>query len=121
MGVTLLSRFPAAGAATLLAAAAAAAAATTMATQILLVPRKLQQRTPSICDGLSREMEISQRIYGCQLIQKAGVLLKLEAVTVASAQTILHRFYYRKSLKKFDVRVSFLDIYLVAVYKFTYA
>lgn len=78
----------------------------TMATQIVLVPRKLQQLTPSIQDGLSREVEISQRIYGCQLIQKAGVLLKLEAVTVASAQTILHRFYYRKSLKKFDVRVS---------------
>lgn len=77
-----------------------------MATQIVLVPRKLQQRTPSIRDGLSRDTEISQRIYGCQLIQKAGVLLRLEAVTVASAQTILHRFYYRKSLKKFDVRVS---------------
>lgn len=77
----------------------------TMATQIVLVPRKLQQCTPSIQDGLTREMEISQRIYGCQLIQKAGVLLKLEAVTVASAQTILHRFYYRKSLKKFDVRL----------------
>lgn len=76
-----------------------------MATQIVLVPRKLQQCTPSIQDGLTREMEISQRIYGCQLIQKAGVLLKLEAVTVASAQTILHRFYYRKSLKKFDVRL----------------
>lgn len=77
-----------------------------MATQIVLVPRKLQQRTPSMRDGLSRELEISQRIYGCHLIQRAGVLLRLEAVTVASAQTILHRFYYRKSLKKFDVRVS---------------
>lgn len=76
-----------------------------MATRIVLVPRKLLQCTPSIQDGLAREMEISQRIYGCQLIQKAGVLLKLEAVTVASAQTILHRFYYRKSLKKFDVRL----------------
>ncbi|CDJ62608.1 hypothetical protein ENH_00020120, partial [Eimeria necatrix] len=76
-----------------------------MATQIVLVPRKLQQRTPSIVDGLPREVEISQRIYGCQLIQKAGILLQLEAVTVASAQTILHRFYYRKSLKKFDVRL----------------
>ncbi|CDJ35832.1 cyclin, putative [Eimeria mitis] len=85
-----------------------------MATQIVLVPRKLQQRTPSIRDGLSRELEISQRIYGCHLIQRAGVLLRLEAVTVASAQTILHRFYYRKSLKKFDVRLVATSSLLLA-------
>ena len=85
-----------------------------MATQIVLVPRKLQQRTPSIRDGLSWELELSQRIYGCHLIQRAGVLLRLEAVTVASAQTILHRFYYRKSLKKFDVRVSGVAAYVAA-------
>ncbi|CDI87981.1 cyclin, putative [Eimeria praecox] len=86
----------------------------TMATQIVLVPRKLQQRTPSIRDGLSRELEISQRIYGCHLIQRAGILLRLEAVTVASAQTILHRFYYRKSLKKFDVRLVATSSLLLA-------
>ncbi|CDJ61287.1 cyclin, putative [Eimeria maxima] len=85
-----------------------------MATQIVLVPRKLQQRTPSMRDGLSRELEISQRIYGCHLIQRAGVLLRLEAVTVASAQTILHRFYYRKSLKKFDVRLVATSSLLLA-------
>ncbi|OEH74935.1 putative cyclin [Cyclospora cayetanensis] len=85
-----------------------------MATQIVLVPRKLQQQTPSTRDGLSREVEISQRVYGCQLIQKAGVLLRLEAVTVASAQTILHRFYYRKSLKKFDVRLVATSSLLLA-------
>ncbi|CDI80039.1 cyclin, putative [Eimeria acervulina] len=85
-----------------------------MATQIVLVPRKLQQRTPSIRDGLSWELELSQRIYGCHLIQRAGVLLRLEAVTVASAQTILHRFYYRKSLKKFDVRLVATSSLLLA-------
>ncbi|KAL8445930.1 hypothetical protein Emed_005290 [Eimeria media] len=85
-----------------------------MATQILLVPRKLQQQTPSFQDGISREVETSQRIYGCRLIQKAGVLLRLEAVTVASAQTILHRFYFRKSLKKFDVRLVVMASLLLA-------
>ncbi|KAL8444639.1 hypothetical protein Emag_005397 [Eimeria magna] len=85
-----------------------------MATQILLVPRKLQQQTPSFQDGIPREVETSQRIYGCRLIQKAGVLLRLEAVTVASAQTILHRFYYRKSLKKFDVRLVVMASLLLA-------
>lgn len=76
-----------------------------MANHVVLMPQKLLKTPPSVRDGLSREVELEQRVYGCQLIQKAGILLKLEAVSIASAQTILHRFYFRRSLKQFDVRV----------------
>ncbi|PHJ25057.1 cyclin 4 [Cystoisospora suis] len=75
-----------------------------MANHVVLMPQKLLKTPPSVRDGLSREVELDQRVYGCQLIQKAGILLKLEAVSIASAQTILHRFYFRRSLKQFDVR-----------------
>ncbi|CBZ50973.1 hypothetical protein NCLIV_040480 [Neospora caninum Liverpool] len=75
-----------------------------MANHIVLPPQKLLKMPPSVRDGVPREVEIEQRIYGCHLIQKAGILLKLEAVSIASAQTILHRFFFRRSLKHFDVR-----------------
>ncbi|GIX65657.1 cyclin 4, putative [Babesia caballi] len=44
------------------------------------------------------------RNYGCELIQKAGILLQLNAVTVATGQTILHQFYFKRSFREFDVR-----------------
>ncbi|PFH36611.1 putative cyclin 4 [Besnoitia besnoiti] len=75
-----------------------------MANHIVLPPQKLLKCPPSVRDGLSPEVEREQRVYGCHLIQKAGILLKLEAVSIASAQTILHRFFFRRSLKQFDVR-----------------
>ncbi|KEP62200.1 UNVERIFIED_CONTAM: cyclin 4, putative [Hammondia hammondi] len=75
-----------------------------MANHIVLPPQKLLKMPPSVREGISPEVEIEQRVYGCHLIQKAGILLKLEAVSIASAQTILHRFFFRRSLKQFDVR-----------------
>ncbi|KFG58238.1 putative cyclin 4 [Toxoplasma gondii RUB] len=75
-----------------------------MANHIVLPPQKLLKVPPSVREGISPEVELEQRVYGCHLIQKAGILLKLEAVSIASAQTILHRFFFRRSLKQFDVR-----------------
>lgn len=37
--------------------------------------------TPSIKDGLDREVEIDLRIVGCEYIQMAGILLKLPQVS----------------------------------------
>ena len=48
----------------------------------------------------------SQAVFGCELIQKMGILLKLPQVAVSTAQVSFHRFYAKRSMRKFDVRVS---------------
>lgn len=40
----------------------------------------LDKSTPSEADGLDRETETDLRILGCELIQTAGILLKLPQV-----------------------------------------
>lgn len=47
----------------------------------LLPAEKLETQTVSQQDGLSREIEMDLRILGCELIQTAGILLKLPQVT----------------------------------------
>ena len=39
------------------------------------------EKTPSIKDGLDKEVEIDLRIVGCEYIQMAGILLKLPQVS----------------------------------------
>lgn len=39
------------------------------------------KNTPSIKDGLAKEVEIDLRILGCEYIQMAGILLKLPQVS----------------------------------------
>jgi|TARA_B100000524_G_scaffold341973_1_gene236576 hypothetical protein len=48
---------------------------------------------------------VGQRVFGCECIQQMGQLLKLPQVAVSTAQVMFHRFYAKRSLKKFDVRV----------------
>lgn len=45
-----------------------------------LLPDDKLQTTPSQLDGLDSETETDLRIYGCELIQTAGILLKLPQV-----------------------------------------
>lgn len=47
-----------------------------------------------------------QRVYGCECIQQMGILLRLPQVAVSTAQVMFHRFYAKRSLRKFDVRVA---------------
>lgn len=54
--------------------------------------------TPSQIDGLAREIETDLRMYGCELIQTAGILLRLPQTAMATGQVLLQRFYYSKSL-----------------------
>lgn len=49
----------------------------------LLSDNKLQE-TPSQQDGLDKETETNLRILGCELIQIAGILLKLPQVSRTS-------------------------------------
>eukprot|EP01066_Platyproteum_vivax_P006348 Platyproteum_vivax@DN2142_c0_g1_i1.p1 len=60
--------------------------------------------SPSIEAGLTPECETALRVYGCDLIQRAGILLRVHQVTICSGQVIFHRFFYRQSLTKFDAR-----------------
>ena len=48
---------------------------------------------------------VGQRVFGCEMIQQMAILLKLPQVGAATAQVMFHRFYAKRSLKKFDVRV----------------
>lgn len=56
--------------------------------------------------ALDSKVEKLLRNYGCELIQKAGILLQLNAVTIATGQTILHKFYLERSLQEFDIRAT---------------
>lgn len=47
----------------------------------ILSVEKLENPTVSQEDGLSREIELDLRILGCELIQTAGILLKLPQVS----------------------------------------
>lgn len=46
----------------------------------VLLPDDKLTNTPSRQDGMSLELETSLRILGCELIQTAGILLKLPQV-----------------------------------------
>lgn len=60
--------------------------------------------TPSEIEGLSLADERKFRYFACEIILEAGILLKLPMVTMATAQAILHRFYFRKSFIKCDMQ-----------------
>lgn len=62
-----------------------------------LLPEEKLSPTPSQVDGLDRETETDLRILGCELIQTAGILLKLPQVAMATGQVLFQRFYYSKS------------------------
>ncbi|KAL1501275.1 hypothetical protein ABEB36_006626 [Hypothenemus hampei] len=68
-----------------------------------LLPDERLVNTPSLNDGLSVEAETDLRIYGCELIQTAGILLKLPQVAMATGQVLLQRFYYSKSFVRHPV------------------
>lgn len=79
----------------------------------VLLPASILDRSPSLQDGVPADVERAHRFFGCELIQEAGVLLRLPQVVMATAQTMLHRFFYRKSLKDFDAfRVAFACLFL---------
>lgn len=48
--------------------------------QNCLLPKEKLDSTPSSLDGLDAEIETDLRILGCELIQTAGILLKLPQV-----------------------------------------
>ncbi|EOD38552.1 hypothetical protein EMIHUDRAFT_109248 [Emiliania huxleyi CCMP1516] len=55
-------------------------------------------------DAESDDTINGQRVYGCELIQQMGIMLALPQVGIATAQVMFHRFYARRSMRRFDVR-----------------
>ena len=47
----------------------------------VLIPEEKLSETPSMQDGLDKEVETDLRVLGCELIQTAGILLKLPQVS----------------------------------------
>ncbi|KAJ8368004.1 hypothetical protein SKAU_G00080320 [Synaphobranchus kaupii] len=45
------------------------------------------------------------RILGCELIQSAGILLRLPQVAMATGQVLFHRFFYSKSFVKHSFEI----------------
>lgn len=64
------------------------------------------ENSPSRRDGIDRDTEATLRIYGCELIQEAGILLHFQQVVMATGQVLFHRFYCKRSMKSFNVKVG---------------
>ncbi|KAL5566182.1 hypothetical protein UlMin_029346 [Ulmus minor] len=62
------------------------------------------QNSPSRKDGIDEATEITLRIYGCDLVQESGILLKLPQAVMATGQVLFHRFYCKKSFARFNVK-----------------
>ncbi|XP_059061272.1 cyclin-L1 [Achroia grisella] len=80
-----------------------------------LLPENVFKETPSQSDGLDLETETDLRILGCELIQTAGILLKLPQVAMATGQIYLQRFYYSKSFVRYPMETMAMgSIYLAS-------
>uniref|UniRef100_A0A6I8SAY6 Cyclin L1 n=1 Tax=Xenopus tropicalis TaxID=8364 RepID=A0A6I8SAY6_XENTR len=70
-----------------------------------LIPEERLSPTPSMSDGLDLNSETDLRILGCELIQSAGILLRLPQVALATGQVLFHRFFYSKSFVKHSFEI----------------
>lgn len=68
-----------------------------------LIPEEKIDVTPSSQDGLDHETEKDLRILGCELIQTAGILLRLPQVAMATGQVLFQRFFYSKSFVRHNM------------------
>ncbi|KAF9607408.1 hypothetical protein IFM89_035546 [Coptis chinensis] len=62
------------------------------------------KNSPSRKDGIDEATETALRIYGCDLIQESGILLKQPQAVMATGQVLFHRFYCKKSFARFSVK-----------------
>lgn len=69
-----------------------------------LATHEQAERTPSRVDGVPPRLEEQLRVYGCQRIQQAGILLRLPQVTMSTAQMLFQRFWYVSSMRSFSVK-----------------
>ncbi|CAO3644424.1 unnamed protein product [Cunninghamella echinulata] len=72
--------------------------------------------TPSRQDGISKQLEDDLRNLGAELIQSAGILLKLPQVAMGTAQVLFQQFFFMASLKDFDIVCYYIEIGLGALF-----
>ncbi|XP_068492935.1 cyclin-L1-1 isoform X1 [Phaseolus vulgaris] len=60
--------------------------------------------SPSRKDGIDEATETTLRIYGCDLVQESGILLRLPQAVMATGQVLFQRFYCKKSFARFNVK-----------------
>uniref|UniRef100_A0A1D1ZB69 Cyclin-L1-1 n=1 Tax=Anthurium amnicola TaxID=1678845 RepID=A0A1D1ZB69_9ARAE len=65
---------------------------------------ELLKNSPSRKDGIDEATETTLRLYGCDLIQESGILLRLPQAVMATGQVLFHRFYCKKSFARFGVK-----------------
>ncbi|KAJ3325122.1 Cyclin-L1 [Boothiomyces sp. JEL0866] len=56
------------------------------------------EHTPSYKHGYSPKLERDIRILCCRFIESATILLRLPQITAATAQVLLHRFFFVESI-----------------------
>ena len=71
-----------------------------------LVSSDFLENSKSRRDGVSSKDEIMLRVYGCEIIQHGGQLLKLPQQVCATAQVIFQRFYCKRSFVEFKVEFA---------------
>eukprot|EP00297_Palpitomonas_bilix_P007752 CAMPEP_0113868044 /NCGR_PEP_ID=MMETSP0780_2-20120614/759_1 /TAXON_ID=652834 /ORGANISM="Palpitomonas bilix" /LENGTH=478 /DNA_ID=CAMNT_0000853061 /DNA_START=359 /DNA_END=1796 /DNA_ORIENTATION=- /assembly_acc=CAM_ASM_000599 len=74
-----------------------------MRVQPYRIPAAHLYPTPSAKDGVSEEEEFQNRAFAAEVIQEAGIRLKLPQNCVATALFIFHRFFFRCSMKAHDI------------------
>lgn len=79
-----------------------------------LLPETKLDLTPSQADGLDQDTEIDLRILGCELIQTAGILLKLPQVAMATGQVLFQRFFYSKSFVRHSMEATAMSCVCLA-------
>ncbi|XP_048375035.1 cyclin-L2 isoform X1 [Sphaerodactylus townsendi] len=80
-----------------------------------LLPDDALRFTPSMGSGLEAETEAQLRVTGCELIQAAGILLRLPQVAMATGQVLFQRFFYTKSFVKHSMEhVSMACVHLAS-------
>ena len=70
--------------------------------QLLLLGRP-DRRLPQPSRRRERDHGVPAQAYGCELVQESAILLRVNQAVACTGQTLLHRFYAKRSLKKFDV------------------
>lgn len=79
-----------------------------------ILPKEVFERTPSFLDGLDPQTEFELRVWGTELIQTSGILLKLPQVSMATGQVLFQRFYYCKSFVRYDMETFAMACILIA-------
>ncbi len=78
----------------------------------ILLPENKTSNPPSFADGMDSDFEKELRFLGCELIQAAGILLKMPQAGAATAQQLYQRYFYSKSFVRNNFEVSFQFFFL---------